>query len=273
MAKKVDTSNKAGKIKRAAAIVAITAATACNEPEPELVKPWQPEQKQYAGDAWEKAYIIPGPGAHLAAVHPKQDMFETLADYLLYQGGGTSGDLNDSICWTKKNGSFVYDGNGKPVIDWSAFAPGMDPKDGRRKHTSNDITWKLFNSPAIAKYVGYTPTSDLFYEMPENIRVGIIRWHVEQAHICDSDVVNFVAAYCVWGTGSYLHARTRFIQLYGDMNTMLKLKGEYWVFWKFLECRRDTFYERNRSQWGRFGRGWNNGFAQFHRVFKVYCKN
>jgi hypothetical protein len=306
MVKKAKTGapKTANKIKTAAAIVAISTSVACEHVEQPVVE-WAAPLRKYDGDYWELQNAIQN--GFLSDINPTGDLRSDFGAYLFGQGGGKSNDQNDQIC--------------KQPNAW----PKTADKDGYRYHTVHDITHVLFCDPKICAWVGYNPTDELFYSMPEKIRNGIIDYHIHLGQISTSEPVNLVAAYCNWGGGGHESAVKVFEQQFGNIEIFIELKGDYFIFYNLLEIRRQLMaannYDRicfvdvngarsvvsaSRTQqlfltaeqvafnkasldegkinniytngyfyksggWPTYGRGWSNGLAQFHRVFKVYC--
>lgn len=247
---------KASGLKKAIAVAAIVTAVQCNTPEPLA---FIPPVKTYEGDNWEKMYAIPytknGKPDYLAAIQPTGDMLADVGHFLFGQGGGKSCDLEDSItknpnCWP-------------PVAD----------ADGVKYHTVNDITWVLFSDPKMSKQIGYTPTADDFYNMTKERHDSIVNWHLEAGKVTKSDICNLVLSLCIWGGGGYFGTLRAFEAQYGNVNTFIDLKGEYFVFYRLLSIRREQMKLRNPNDWKKFGTGWSSGLAHFHRIFKVYAKN
>lgn len=226
----------------------------------------------FHGDSWEKANIIPN--GHLSDIQYTGDILKDFQQFLFRQGGGLSDSLKDPICWTMRYGKYVYDDNGNHIINWNAFAP-KPHKDGKRYHTSNDITWILYSSPSIYKAMGYTPTSEDFYNMTDERHTDIAMYHYNYSACTESVPVNIVLAYSFWGSGpgGLNSLKSAFVKCFGDINAVLAAKGEYFVFEALLEVRQAMMKKRNPSSWPANGRGWSNGLAQFHRVFKHYTKN
>ena len=211
----------------------------------------QVETVKYEGDTWELSNSLNnGLFTHIT---PSGDMVSDLGKFLLGQGGGKSRDPKDQITQHP-----------------NAWPPVAD-KDGYKYHTVHDITWVLFNNPNIYKWVGYEPTPALFYAMPDSIRLGIIRYHVNQASATKSVCVNFVFTYSLWGGGGYKSTLNRYVANHGDINHDID-SCEYFVFYKCLQYRQQIMKERNGKVWNIYGRGWSNGLANFHRVFKIYCR-
>ena len=235
------------------AIAVAATITSCT-PEPKVTTP-EPV-RIYIGDTWEKMYAIKymkaGKPDYLNAINPSGDMLADFGHYLFGQGGGKSNNLTDSI--TKQPGCW----------------PPEPDEDGKKYHTVNDITWILYCK--LAPIIGYKATSAEFYNMNKERHDSIVQWHIDKGRYCSSDVVNLVCAYAVWGTGSYKSMVNRFFVKFGNVETFLKLKGEYWVFYQMLVCKQEVMERDNPRDWPINGRGWSSGLAHFHRVFKVYCK-
>ena len=212
----------------------------------------EPEAKQitYDYNSFELQYAIYN--GLFDAIIPSGDIRQDFGKFLFGQGGGKSKDPKDYA---------------------ARYMPPKPDKDGQYYHTVHDITWRLFSSPVLAAACNYEATPELFYEMPDRIRNAIIDYHINLGSITDSEPVNLILAYAVWGSGSYKPTLNKFELRYGKINECIKSKGEYFVFSRLLEARRDTMKERNLWQWDTYGRGWSSGIAHFHRVFKVYCKS
>ena len=260
----------AKKTNGAAKVAAAMIATVTPQTEQIQTKPEPEKQVVYTGDKWENQYKLFN-GLAFTTQRPTGDILADFGAFTFGQGGGKSRDLKDSICWARdKNYNWLLNSDGSHVINWNAFPPKPD-KDGQKYHTSDDVTWLLYSSPVLAKAVGYKPTPEGFYNMPADVRTGIVKYHLDKGNQTTSAAVNAVLAYCIWGTGTEIWAVRRFNQKYGDLQNFINLKGEYFVFYELLVCRQETMYERNRSSWPVMGRGWSSGLAHFHRVFKTYC--
>ena len=267
---KKEASKATTRTKKVIPALAVAATLTACTPEPPKAE-MADKSKIYIGDKWEHDNKLFN-GNQYQTMQPTGDVVADFGAFTLGQGGGKSRNLTDSICWARdEKGNWLLDPFKNHIIDQSAF-PNKPDIDGEKYHTVDDITWKLFCSPVLAAAVGYTPTPELFYEMPKQIRDGIVKWHFDKGAITSSAPVNAVLAYCVWGSGSYKWAVARFNQRYGDIETFIKLKGDYFVFYNLLICRQETMQERNRQSWPINGAGWSSGLAHFRRVFKVYCK-
>lgn len=242
-------ANKAKTYIGAAMIGALTTIFAVNTTHPDTAQPVIIQS--YDGDKWELANSLNN--GLFTNIHPSGDMVEDLAKFLLGQGGGKSRDPKDQITRLP-----------------NAWPPVADV-DGLKYHTVHDITWVLFTNKRISAWVGYEPTAELFYAMPDSIRKGIIRYHVSQASATKSVCVNFVFTYALWGGGGYLPTMKRFELNHGDIDAAID-SSEYFVFYKCLVYRQQIMKERNAGVWNIYGRGWSNGLANFHRVFKRYCR-
>lgn len=255
-----------GVVKVAAALMATaTPQTEVVQPQPEPIK-----QVEYFGNKWENQYKLFN-GLAFNTQQPTGDVVADFGAFTLGQGGGKSNDTKDSICWARDaHNSWLYNADGGHTINTAAFPPKAD-KDGKRYHTVDDVTWLLYNSPVMAKSVGYKPTAEGFYNLAPEVRTGIVKYHFDKGAITTSDAVSAVLAYCIWGSGTYIYMVKRFNEKYGDLNAFIKLKGEYFVFYELLLCRQETLFERNKQSWSVMGRGWSSGLAHFHRVFKTYC--
>ena len=213
----------------------------------------QPQEKviTYDGDQWERANLIHN--GLFTGIYSSGDMVSDLSLFLFGQGGGKSRDPRDQITRLP-----------------NAWPPVPD-KDGYKYHTVNDITWILFCNPKIAEFGHYKPTAQLFYNMPDSIRRSIIIYHIQQASVTKSICVNLVFTYALWGGGGYQSTLNRFEANHGDINAAID-SCEYFVFYKCLQYRQEIMRERNAKVWPVYGRGWSNGLANFHRVFKHYTR-
>ena len=234
--------------KTAAAVVVAATVTGCTLNKKELKAAMA---KEYDYDTFEKQNAIYN--GLFDAIKPTGDSFKDLAAFLFGQGGGKSNDPKD------------------PAAKWMPYEPD---EDGEFYHTVHDITWRLFSNTQISTVLGYEPTPANFYNMSEEIRTGIIQYHIDLGKGCSkSDIVNYVAAYATWGSGTYRFALKRFEQMYGNIDVNINCRGEYFVFSRMLESYKEVLQQRNGSNWNIYGRGWSSGIAHFHRVFKVYCKS
>jgi hypothetical protein len=213
--------------------------------------PQQPTVIQYEGDQWERQNMVHN--GLFTGIYSSGDMIGDLSLFLFGQGGGKSRDPRDQIT--------RYPNAWPPVPD----------KDGYKYHTVHDVTWVLFTNPKIAAFAGYKPTPQLFYSMPDSIRRSIIIYHIQQASVTKSICVNLVFTYALWGGGGYKSTLDRFEQRHGDINAAID-SCEYFVFYKCLQYRQEIMRERNAKVWPIYGRGWSNGLANFHRVFKSYTR-
>lgn len=205
---------------------------------------------EYAGDTWELQNSLHN--GLFDGIKPTGNIRDDFGKFLFGQGGGMSKDPKDQI---------------------TAFHNAWPPqpyKDGYKYHTVHDITWYLFSNSRIAAWVGYVPTSELFYGMPDTIRNGIIDYHINLGSVSKSIPVNLVCAYSLWGGGGYQETVNRFTYKYGSLDKNIDFYGDYFVFWQLLEFRQQIMKERNAKVWPIYGRGWSNGLASFHRVFKSY---
>ena len=211
----------------------------------------EPVKIEYDGDQWERSNSIHN--GLFTGIYSSGDMIGDLSMFLFGQGGGKSRDPRDQITHLP-----------------NAWPPVPD-KDGYKYHTVNDVTWILFTNPKIAAFAGYKPTPQLFYSMPDSIRRSIIIYHIQQASVTKSICVNLVFTYALWGGGGYKPTLDRFEQRHGDINAAID-SCEYFVFYKCLEYRQEIMRERNQKVWPIYGKGWSNGLANFHRVFKHYTR-
>lgn len=205
----------------------------------------------YEGDEWEQANLINN--GLFTDIWSSGDIIGDLSLFLFHQGGGKSRDLKD------------------PIVHKPNAWPPVPDKDGYKYHTVNDITWLLFSDKKVSQFAGYTPTAKLFYEMPDSIRRKIIVYHIQQASVTTSICVNLVFTYSMWGGGGYKTTLYRFEQKHGNIEKAID-SCEYFVFYKCLQYRQEIMKERNAMAWPRYGRGWSNGLANFHRVFKHYTR-
>ena len=185
-------------------------------------------------------------------IKPTGNARNDLASFLFGQGGGKSDDIND------------------PASKW---LPPTPDKDGHYYHTVNDITWHLYSNIQLSTILKYTPTADDFYNMTEERRNQIIDFHINKGNISSSCIVNYVATYSIWGSGTSHFMLKRFEEVYGNIDVVIKHRGEYFAFSRMLESYRYVLEQRNQHNWHIYGKGWSSGIAHFHRIFKVYCKS
>ncbi|MBN2776809.1 MAG: hypothetical protein JXR36_04160 [Bacteroidales bacterium] len=266
MADKAKKRRLIGSLLPAAAILSINS---CNVSEEQLTaKP----AIEHDYDWFETKYALYN-GIGISFIKPSGVMIEDFADFLFGQSGGRHNrDTRDIASKNPCPVPFINE-NGEEIY-------GI--------HTELDITWKLFTNPQIAKWVGYSPTPEVFYEMPDDVRLGIVDYHINFGRVTSSEVVNLVFAYSVWGGGGYRRTLDHFVEKYGNIEDNIANNGEYFVFSRMIECRRDMMERYNQHEvtyknsngkwitdtnWNINKHGWSSGLAHFYRVFKMYCKS
>ena len=109
--------------------------------------------------------------------------------------------------------------------------PGTFMVRGRRyvnPHTSKGVTWTTFK--AYASVLGYQPTPELFFQMPENIWLQIFKrayWDKVQASDSNSEAIAQIITQWAWGSGvgGWYAPKKMYVGALGLMRAYLKTKG------------------------------------------------
>ena len=183
----------------------------------------------------------------------------------VYCGVEYTGDIKqDFASFVKSQGG----GKSRCSHDFNLkYMPQNPDKDGKYYHTVDDISYRLFKG--LGSKLGYNPTDDLFYEMPEDLHTKIVEYHIED--ITGSESIDIFFAYLKWGIGNYSNFKMRYENQYGSILKLIKLHGEYHVFLHLIKEREHQI--RISKNYLVMGRGRLSGLAHFHRIFKNYVKN
>lgn len=154
-----------------------------------------------------------------------------------------SSDPND---WYIKNGGH--------------WCPKAD-KNGNKIHTKRDITWNLFHS--------FCPSflPEQFIEMSDETKIFIVRNVIKSAIITNSDAVNYLLGYCIWGTGNCQKELALYKEWYeSKLQKDIDALGDRTVFIRLADIRK--FRMSSSSFPGHLG-----GILCFYNVFKNYLIN
>jgi lysozyme family protein len=158
--------------------------------------------------------------------------------------------------------------------------------DGKGYHTNKGVTWTTFK--AMGPVLGYVPTPALFYQMPDNIWLGIYKrgfWDIVQGDKINSQAIAELCADWVWGTGGYaisliqkelnkmgasLPGTTTFGPLtLKAMNDLIKSKGEKYVFEQLINARKQFLINlASNPAYSAFKTGWINRVNDFYNFAK-----
>jgi lysozyme family protein len=184
-----------------------------------------------------------------------------MSDYKLYTGfteareGGLSKDKNDSA-------------SKFPVPDGSGY------------HTNKGITWEAFTR--LSHDLGYSPTPDNFYNMPDEIFNKIFEhyWNKSGANLIENQAIANIVFQALWGGG---HSRLvkdiqklvgyKSKQVDGDLGkwtaTSINLtKDKKELYEKIHQKRLD--YLRSLKVYVKFGKGWEKRMKKLYDFNQQY---
>lgn len=184
-----------------------------------------------------------------------------MSDFRLYTGfteareGGLSKDKNDSA-------------SKFPLPDGSGY------------HTNKGITWETFTK--LSDILGYSPTIQNFYEMPDSIFDSIFEyyWNKSGANMIENQAIANIVFQSLWGGG---HSR-----LVKDIQRIIGYKGKQvdGDMWKWtatsinLSDDKKSLYEkihqkrldylRSLKVYSKFGKGWEARMKKLYNYNQQY---
>jgi len=151
------------------------------------------------------------------------------------------------------------DPNDYYITNGGHYPPEPDT-DGIQYHTVRDITYDLFH-----RFFPYFPSKS-FYKMSDETKIFIVSNIIKSAIITNSDVVNYLLAYCIWATGNCKKELALYKEWYGTkLQADIDALGDKTVFIRLSDIRK--FRMTQSTCPGHLG-----GILCFYKIFLQYCK-
>lgn len=133
-------------------------------------------------------------------------------------------------------------------------------------HTNRGVSWKTFNG--LADNLGYTPTVQLFLEMPQNIWESIVRYHVAlgQSYTTNPVLASYLGLW-YWGTGSIDENNLNSIK-----NILSNTPFNKRALRKIVDLREQFFRNlgKRKPKLAKYVPGWINRAEDFYNKFSPY---